>query len=105
MPGYIYRLWPMTYVHHNLVIGWIRKYRVCVVDSLLVYVYILALPFGSRDSYSQDMAGTESEDSESKPTKLISVVTQVHTHTYTHTHIHTHTHTHTHMHIYITPTR
>jgi chromosome segregation ATPase len=31
----------------------------------------------SRDSYSQDLAETGSEDSESKPTKLVSVVTQV----------------------------
>jgi hypothetical protein len=31
----------------------------------------------SRDSYSQELAGNESEDSESKPTKLVSVVTQV----------------------------
>ncbi|CAI8046659.1 Disks large homolog 2 [Geodia barretti] len=33
----------------------------------------------SRDSYSQDLAETGSEDSESKPTKLVSVVTQVYT--------------------------
>ena len=32
-----------------------------------------------RDSYSQDPAETESEDNESKPTKLVSVVTQVYT--------------------------
>lgn len=31
----------------------------------------------NRDSYSQELAGNESEDSESKPTKLVSVVTQV----------------------------
>ena len=30
-----------------------------------------------RDSCSQELAGNESEDSESKPTKLVSVVTQV----------------------------
>ena len=37
-------------------------------------LYVFHTP---RDSYSQELAETGSEDSESKPTKLVSVVTQV----------------------------
>ena len=47
----------------------------CVEELSCHHPYI----FWRRDSYSQDLAETGSEDSESKPTKLVSVVTQVYT--------------------------
>lgn len=38
---------------------------------------IIMQPLSHRESYSQDLGDSGSQDSESKPTKLVSVVTQV----------------------------